>query len=104
NSRIGLILNVRISIRKTITMCGIGGIVARHPVPAAWARGMNAAQFHRGPDGAGVWASPDDRVQLAHRRLAILDRSARGAQPMTDGSGRYVITGNGELDQSPRIG
>ncbi len=79
-------------------MCGIGGIVARHPMPAAWAQGMNAVQAHRGPDGSGLWASPDGRVQLAHRRLSILDRSARGAQPMTEGSGRYRITFNGEID------
>lgn len=78
-------------------MCGIGGIVARHPMPAAWAQGMNAAQFHRGPDGSGVWISPNGRVQLAHRRLSILDLSERGAQPMTDTGGRHVITYNGEI-------
>ena len=78
-------------------MCGISGIVARHPAPAAWTQGMNARMAHRGPDGSGLWASPDGRVQLAHRRLSILDLSARGAQPMTDGGGRYRITFNGEI-------
>ena len=78
-------------------MCGILGVVGIKPL-------INSLQAHRGPDGSGLWSSSDGRVQLAHRRLAILDRSERGAQPMADGSGRYRITFNGELDQSPRIG
>ena len=51
----------------------------------------------RGPDGAGEWASDDGRVIFSHRRLAIIDLSERGAQPMRTANGRYAITFNGEI-------
>ena len=51
----------------------------------------------RGPDGAGLWISPDQRVGLAHRRLAIIDLSESGAQPMATADGRLHITFNGEI-------
>lgn len=57
---------------------------------------MLAMQVHRGPDGFGQWES--DEVALGHRRLAIIDTSDAGAQPMLYGDGgRYVITYNGEI-------
>ena len=83
-------------------MCGIAGIIGRldEPNRAALAR-MSAAIAHRGPDASGMWASePDDRgwgALLAHRRLAILDLSAAGAQPMVDPVTGHVITFNGEI-------
>jgi asparagine synthase (glutamine-hydrolysing) len=49
---------------------------------------------HRGPDGGGIWQEPP--FALGHRRLSIIDLSL-GGQPMADGSGRYVITFNGEI-------
>lgn len=52
---------------------------------------------HRGPDGQGEWFSSDRRTYLAHTRLAILDPTPAGYQPMLDASNRYVITFNGEL-------
>ena len=52
---------------------------------------------HRGPDHFGVWFEFDAGVVLAHRRLAILDLSSAGNQPMVSMSGRYVITFNGEI-------
>ena len=58
---------------------------------------MGAAIRHRGPDDAGVWASPELGLALAHRRLAVLDLSAAGHQPMHSVSGRYVIAFNGEI-------
>lgn len=76
-------------------MCGIAGIAGRGDLAAVDA--MVAAQRHRGPDGSGVWSDPDARVALGHRRLAIIDLSDAGTQPMSDASGRYVVTFNGEL-------
>lgn len=55
------------------------------------------AMVHRGPDDAGVWWSADLRVALAHRRLAIVDLSPGGHQPMLAANGRYCITFNGEI-------
>lgn len=58
---------------------------------------MRDTMCHRGPDDSGLWVSEDNRVVLAHRRLAIIDLSPTGHQPMTDLSGRYCITFNGEI-------
>ena len=78
-------------------MCGIAGIISRRPVNSDAIVAMAEVQEHRGPDGSGVWVSPGGKVGLGHRRLAIIDLSHRAAQPMVDGSGRYVITYNGEI-------
>src|SRR5690554_1141543 len=83
-------------------MCGIAGIIGRldDRGRAALAR-MSEAMLHRGPDGQGVWESSPDNggwgVQLAHRRLAILDLSPSGAQPMTDPVTGQTIVFNGEI-------
>jgi asparagine synthase (glutamine-hydrolysing) len=58
---------------------------------------MNTAMAHRGPDGDGVWVSDNQRIGLAHRRLAIVDLSADAAQPMSDDTGTIQITFNGEI-------
>lgn len=58
---------------------------------------MNAAQWHRGPDGGGIWVEDAGEVGLGHRRLSILDLSEAAAQPMTTADGRYVISFNGEI-------
>jgi asparagine synthase (glutamine-hydrolysing) len=78
-------------------MCGIAGIVGRAAVRPEAVRHMNRLQKHRGPDDEGIWVSPDQRVVLGHTRLAVLDPSPRGHQPMTDASGRVTITFNGEI-------
>ena len=57
---------------------------------------MTGAIAHRGPDGEGVYISPDKKVGLANRRLAIVDLSSRGSQPMSY-LDRYWITYNGEV-------
>src|SRR5580704_5959678 len=51
----------------------------------------------RGPDGEGLWISPDARVGLAHRRLSLLDLSDAGAQPMANSDGSLKIVFNGEI-------
>jgi asparagine synthase (glutamine-hydrolysing) len=78
-------------------MCGIAGLLELNGAPAAapLAQRMIDMLAHRGPDGDGVWA--EGPAGLAHRRLAIIDLSPGGAQPMASGNGRYMITYNGEL-------
>ena len=82
-------------------MCGITGIYSYNPsAPTVDSTELcrirdNLAQ--RGPDGSGDWVSNDNRVGLGHRRLAIIDLSERGAQPMLSADGRLAITFNGEI-------
>jgi asparagine synthase (glutamine-hydrolysing) len=79
-------------------MCGIVGIVSKHPVRNSnLLSKMCNAMIHRGPDDAGSWWSPDKRLGLAHRRLAIIDLTMGGHQPMVDVTGQYVVTFNGEI-------
>lgn len=82
-------------------MCGLAGILAygqqAPPVDADELLRMREQMLRRGPDGAGSWVSPDRRVGLGHRRLAIIDLSEDGAQPMTSADGRYRIVFNGEI-------
>jgi asparagine synthase (glutamine-hydrolysing) len=76
-------------------MCGIAGYCGRFK-PELLAR-MSATVAHRGPDGAGSYISSDGGTGLAHRRLAIIDLSSTGAQPMTDSATGVTITYNGEI-------
>jgi len=80
-------------------MCGIAGIwnVGGAPVERTTIARFAATLAHRGPDGEGVLLEDDGRLALAHRRLAILDRSPAAAQPMVSESGRFVLTYNGEI-------
>lgn len=78
-------------------MCGIAGFVTRdgRPAEAERLRVMAEKLVHRGPDGQGIWN--EGGAGLAHRRLAIVDLSENGAQPMVSADGRYAITFNGEI-------
>ena len=78
-------------------MCGISGIVARRHVNLTAVEAMNALIRHRGPDGEGVWQSADRQVVLGHRRLAVIDPTPAGAQPMVSPDGDLVLTFNGEI-------
>ena len=87
-------------------MCGIAGILtgdpgAFDPRPALGA--MQAALRHRGPDDAGLWQAPSARAGLAHTRLAILDLSAAGHQPMSTPDGRFTVVLNGEIYNFPEL-
>ena len=81
-------------------MCGINGILRlRANAPPSGATSCSQTRDHmrpRGPDGAGEWFSPSGEIALAHRRLAIIDLSPTGLQPMS-WAGRYWIVFNGEI-------
>jgi asparagine synthase (glutamine-hydrolysing) len=82
-------------------MCGIAGIISTTNILAReqlqqQLQAMTNALAHRGPDGEGYWYNPGSQVFLGHRRLAIIDPSVAGAQPMHF-AGRYTIHYNGEL-------
>ena len=76
-------------------MCGIAGYVSTSRVDSVRLENMTAALHHRGPDDGGAWH--DGHVALGHRRLAIVDLSAAGHQPMRSASGDWVIVYNGEI-------
>lgn len=81
-------------------MCGIAGFIdfaCNLADPDATIHGMTDRLQHRGPDGADCWVDLDVGVALGHRRLAILDLSEAGRQPMASACGRYIITFNGEI-------
>ncbi|MFI5008833.1 MAG: asparagine synthase (glutamine-hydrolyzing) [Solirubrobacterales bacterium] len=89
-------------------MCGIAGIFD----PAAATSGdelggavarMAGALVHRGPDDSGQWTDASAGIALGHRRLAVLDLSRAGHQPMLSTGGRYVLTYNGEIYNFTRL-
>jgi asparagine synthase (glutamine-hydrolysing) len=78
-------------------MCGIAGLIAKNGRSLDQGRlvAMAGKIAHRGPDGHGLWA--EGQAGLAHRRLALVDLSPSGAQPMISDDGRFVVTFNGEI-------
>ncbi|MEO7923262.1 MAG: asparagine synthase (glutamine-hydrolyzing) [Chitinophagaceae bacterium] len=79
-------------------MCGIAGIIQTNPsqYTKEQLKKMTDALAHRGPDGEGAWQNEAGTVLLGHRRLAIIDLSETGQQPMPY-AGRYHIIHNGEV-------
>lgn len=83
-------------------MCGIAGFLASSPGKSRQQaldilRSMSAAIAYRGPDSEGQWFDEASGAGLAHRRLAIVDLTSEGAQPMHSRSGRFVLCYNGEI-------
>lgn len=81
-------------------MCGIAGVFhyrGTGTVTDAHVTAMRDTLVHRGPDDAGTFISPDRTVGLGSRRLKIIDLSPTGHMPMTDASGRFTVTYNGEV-------
>lgn len=82
-------------------MCGIAGIFSYRDNGIAVNQSellrMRDHMITRGPDGAGVWLDAKARIGLAHRRLAILDLTENGAQPMSTPDGQLRIVFNGEI-------
>ena len=87
-------------------MCGLTGFLDadgdREEQAATLAR-MTATLRHRGPDDGDHWLDPSLGVGLGHRRLAIVDLSPAGHQPMVSASGRCVLAYNGELYNTPEL-
>lgn len=82
-------------------MCGIAGAIRFSelglPINENLIVAMRDTMVHRGPDGAGVWVSPDRNVGLGHRRLAIIDLSRNAEQPMSNQDGSLRLVFNGEI-------
>ena len=82
-------------------MCGFAGIITtaslRSEALEAIADTMSARIAHRGPDDTGRWAEPSAGLAFGFRRLAIIDLSAQGHQPMRSPSGQYTLVFNGEI-------
>jgi len=83
-------------------MCGFTGFLQRvrtggHNELADLAARMADRIHHRGPDSSGAWVHPERPLAFGHKRLAIIDLTAAGDQPMRSASGRYVIAYNGEI-------
>ncbi len=89
-------------------MCGIAGWLDYSQTTSKkelnqFTKLMCDAILHRGPDSEGVWSDPKAGVSLGHRRLAILDLTPSGHQPMISKSGRYAIVFNGEMYNYERL-
>ena len=80
-------------------MCGIAGFLGFTHLnqPAQTLEHMTAALQHRGPDAQGLWLDAEAQIALGHRRLAIVDLSTAGQQPMRSADGRYLCVFNGEI-------
>jgi len=83
-------------------MCGIAGFLdlkrqTGAEMLASEAQAMGKALIHRGPDSGGIWTDEATGAALAFRRLAIIDLSPAGDQPMTSANGRYILVFNGEI-------
>ncbi|MCI5211750.1 MAG: asparagine synthase (glutamine-hydrolyzing), partial [Candidatus Electrothrix sp. ATG2] len=80
-------------------MCGITGVLTRHfdNTSIRSLQQMTDTLRHRGPDDSGIWLDRECGIGLGHRRLAVLDLSPAGHQPMHSASGRYVLVFNGEV-------
>ncbi len=89
-------------------MCGIAGFLSPKRRFGSDALGkialdMAGALRHRGPDDEGIWVDAETGIALGHTRLAIIDLSPAGAQPMLSSCGRYVLSYNGEVYNAPEL-
>jgi asparagine synthase (glutamine-hydrolysing) len=82
-------------------MCGFAGFVTRASFDEAAGKRQLSSMCHaiarRGPDGEGLWVDDSRRVALGHRRLAIIDLSSAGSQPMHSQNDRWTLVFNGEI-------
>lgn len=79
-------------------MCGIIGVASPEGIQSTtWLQDGLNEMVHRGPDDSGIWISHNHMVSFGHRRLAVIDLSSSGHQPMTNASGSLCIVFNGEI-------
>ncbi len=78
-------------------MCGIAGLLGPSASDPDVVARMTGRLEHRGPDDVGHWADRDAGIAFGHRRLAVVDLTAAGHEPMISASGRLVVTYNGEI-------
>lgn len=79
-------------------MCGIAGLLGSNPgMQARLVAAMTDRLKHRGPDDRGQWSDEAAGIALGHRRLAVVDLSPAGHQPMKSADGRWILTYNGEI-------
>ena len=84
-------------------MCGVLGVLQHGLRPCEWQgtlAAMTSRLAHRGPDDSAIWFDAEAGVGLGHRRLAVIDLSESGRQPMHSARGRYCISYNGEVYNS----
>lgn len=88
-------------------MCGVAGILdlrgGRQCALSMNATAMIRELAHRGPDGEDIWVDSAAGIALGHRRLAIIDLSPAGNQPMVSANNRFVISYNGEVYNAPEL-
>ena len=89
-------------------MCGIAGLLDTTRATGSdplhqRARDMASTLIHRGPDDAGTWVDAEVGVGFGHRRLEVVGRGTQGQQPMGSPSGRWVVSYNGELYNTPAL-
>ena len=78
-------------------MCGVVGIFGERSRDPQVIRAMSGALSHRGPDDEGIWNDNEAAIAFGHRRLAVVDLSPAGHQPMESSDGRFVLNFNGEI-------
>lgn len=87
---------------EALVMCGFTGFLTAdfnysYPEMERFLLSMRGSIVHRGPDDAGLWTDVDAGIWLGHQRLAIVDLTRAGHQPMKSPSGRYIVVFNGEI-------
>src|SRR5439155_10379133 len=100
--------NPRPACREATPVCGLTGFIdleRRLAVAqlAGIAQRMACSIAHRGPDDADTWVDAEAHLAMGYRRLAIIDLSLAGRQPMQSASGRFVISYNGEIYNAPEM-
>lgn len=90
-------MDQRLGSGGAFLMCGIVGLIAGRGGNPRLVATLAEPLAHRGPDDSGMWVDESARIGLGHRRLAVVDLTIEGHQPMASADGRWVISYNGEI-------